>query len=125
MERKICKIKKPNNIIGTGFICKISNKENLETKNVLITCNHVLNEIDLTLGKDIYLFFNINLVKLKINKLRKIYTRKIYDVTIIELKSNDNINEEDLFEIDENIFKNDLCNIYQKKTNIYVTLSIW
>jgi hypothetical protein len=106
MERSICKIKKPNNINGTGFICKISNRENLETKNVLITCNHVLNEIDLTYGKDIYLFFNnINQVKLKINKLRKIYTSQKYDVTIIELKSNDNINEEDLFEIDENIFK--------------------
>ena len=32
MELIICKIKKPNNINGTGFICKIPNRENLETK---------------------------------------------------------------------------------------------
>jgi len=120
MERSICKIQKPNNVYGTGFICKISNKENIETKNVLITCNHVLNEIDLTLGKDIYLYFNnINQVILKINKLRKIYTSPKYDVTIIELKSSDNINEEDLFEIDENIFENDLYKFY-KNRQIYI-----
>ena len=120
MERSICKIIKSNNTFGTGFICKLSNKENIETKNALITCNHVLNEIDLTIGKDIYLLFNnINQVKLKINKLRKIYTSPKYDVTIIELKSNDNINEEDLFEIDENIFENDLYKIYKNK-QIYI-----
>ena len=119
METSICKIQKPNNIFGTGFICKIKSKNNLYKAPVLITCNHVLNENDLKIGNEIDIVFNNTYyIKLKINKLRKIYTNKDYDITIIELKKNDNFKEEDMLEIDENIFKEDYQNY--KKKQIYI-----
>ena len=42
MENCICKIYKNNEVIGTGFLCKISFNNNL--LKVLITNNHILNE---------------------------------------------------------------------------------
>ena len=119
METSICKFKKPNNIFGTGFICKIKNKNNLYEIPVLITCNHVLNENDLTIGNEINLVFNnTKYIKLKINKIRKIYTNSRYDITIIELKKNDNFNENEMLEIDENIFQVDYN--YYIKRQIYI-----
>ena len=45
MENCICKIYKNNEVIGTGFLCKIPFNNYL--LKVLITNNHILNENDI------------------------------------------------------------------------------
>ena len=41
-----------------------------------------------------------------INEQTKIYTNKDYDVTIIEIKQNDNIDKDSFLDIDEDMLKN-------------------
>jgi hypothetical protein len=87
MEKSICKIQKPNNKVGTGFLCKIKDKNNSNPIPVIITCNHVLDGNDLVPGKEIDLIFNnIEHKKIIINKKRKIYTNEVQDISIIEIK---------------------------------------
>ena len=120
MENIICKIQKSNNVTGTGFLCKIPNNGKSDKIPALITCNHVLEKNDLSLGKEIKLIFRNEIVKtLKINKTRKIYTNKVYDISIIEIKKNDNFNEKDMLEIDKNIYKDEL-GIYYKNRQVYI-----
>ena len=104
MKNCICKIYKENGKKGTGFFCKIPYPNQSNLLKVLITNNHILNEDDLkdnniikcTLKDD----KEIREIILDKNK-RKIYTSKELDITIIEIKENDNINE--FLEIDEEI----------------------
>ena len=121
MEKSICKITKSKTLKGTGFICKITKES--KTYQVLITSNHILDINDIKAGKIIDISFNENgKLKnkiLKINKLRKVYTNKNYDVTIIEIKKNDNFNENDMLTIDENIYSNNFNSYYLNK-NIYI-----
>ena len=53
----------------------------------LITNNHLLNEDDIKINKDIEIsFYNDKIIKiLKINDSRKIYTNENLDITIIEI----------------------------------------
>jgi len=116
----ICKIYKENKAIGTGFLCIISNKSyNIP---VLFTCNHVLNEKDVTIGKTINLTLNDDKVKIKIkiDKLRKIYTsnEEKYDSTIIEIRKEDGFDFKNLLQINNNIFINkSLSKLYK---DIYI-----
>ena len=90
MENCICKIYKDNGAIGTGFFCEIPFNNNL--LKVLITNNHVLNENEIENNKII----NISIInkekkkeeikKIKIDNIRKKYTNKELDITIIEIK---------------------------------------
>ena len=86
-----------------------------------MTCNHVLGTNDLIEGKKIKIEINNNEKILKIDKSRKIYTdEKKYDITIIELKQEDNFDTNNMLEIEDDIFNNEMLNnIYQKKT-IYI-----
>ena len=120
MEKTVCKIQKSNNVTGTGFLCKITNEFMLYPKQVLFTCNHVLAEEDLTLGKEINLIFKNNIIKIiKINKLRTIYTNKDYDVTIIEILRNDRFEESEMLELDNNMYNDGLANYY-KNRQVYI-----
>ena len=108
MEKNIFKIK-----IGdeqaTGFFCKIP----YNNKIVLMANNHVIDE-------------NINEINIKIkeekeNRIinlndRLKYTNKEYDITIIEMNEEDNINN--YLELDDNII-NELNEEYIDKT-IYI-----
>ena len=108
MQKNICKIKIDGNQ-GTGFFCKIPfpNKDNMLP--VLITNNHII--------KQDILFKNDEIIKIKIKndekekKInlndRKKYTNEKFDITIIELKPKDEIN--DFMELDEAII-NDILN---------------
>ena len=97
MENCICKIYKNNEVIGTGFLCKIPFNNNL--LKVLITNNHILNENDIENNKiiDINIYNKDKKEEIKeiiINKKRKKYTNKELDITIIEIKPNiDEINK--------------------------------
>lgn len=92
MRKCVCKVCIDNVEKGTGFFCKIPDKD--KVLPVLITNNHVINEkilekenykITLSINNDNE-FKEIEL------KDRKKYTNKDYDITIIEIKEEkDNI----------------------------------
>ena len=85
----------------------------LDLLKVLITCNHVLN--NLKIGNEIQLIFDDGVSKIiKLDESRKLYTNEENDITIIELKENEfNIN--DYLKIDNNIY-----NEINKKIKKYI-----
>ena len=90
MKKCVCKIIK-DNIKGTGFFVKIPYKDKL--KKVLITNNHILNKNDIQNNKLISISIN-NEEKykdIKIDDNRLILIDEIKDVTIIEIKDKDKI----------------------------------
>ena len=118
MKNCICKIKIENGF-GTGFLCKIPFPDSLSLLPVLITCNHVLNDENISIGNKIGLSFNNEAVfySILISNLRKTYTDKEKDITIIEINpKNDKIKLESFLDIDENIFKENLNNQYKNKS---------
>ena len=115
-KTNICKIQCSKGGFGTGFFCKISYNWDLILK-VLITSNHLLNKEDLMINKTIK--FSINnekqQYKILIVESRKIYTNDKYDITIIELKEKDKINENYFFDIDNEIFNENSHKIFINK----------
>ena len=85
----------------------------LDLLKVLITCNHVLN--NLKIGNEIKLIFDDRVSKIiKLDESRKLYTNEENDITIIELKENEfDIN--DYLKIDNNIY-----NEINKKIKKYI-----
>jgi len=118
MEKSVCKIICPKGGYGTGFFCKIPFPDEFNLLRVLITNNHVLGENDIiqgykikfTLKNDKFIF------EILIDKKRKIYTNKEFDITIIEIYEKDNLEHYKLLEIDEDIFKEKLNKIFENKT---------
>ena len=121
-ENNVCKIIKDNGMKGTGFLCIIPFPDKLHPLPVLMTCNHVINEEDLKPGNQIKLIFNDKMEKIiTIDNSRMTYTskEKEYDTTIIEIKNEDNFDTNNMLEIDNNIYKDDLNKYYENKT-IYI-----
>jgi V8-like Glu-specific endopeptidase len=116
MKKCVCKIKK-DNLKGTGFFAKIPYKSTI--KNVLITNKHILNEHDIKEGK--ILKVSINNEKeykdIEINNKKLILISEERDLTIIELKEKDNINN--YLEIDERYNLDNLEERY-KNESLYV-----
>ena len=106
MKKCICKIENKNGN-GIGFFCYIQYKN--EKLKILITNNHIINEDIIKENNKIQVSINDNkqykIIELK-NK--KIYTNKNYDITIIEIKSE---NIEHYLELDEEIMNQDITNI--------------
>ena len=115
-----------NNGNGTGFFTKIPYGSKFLP--VLITNNHVINNNDISNKKTISLYLNNDKITktIKLDKNRLIYTDEQLDVTIIEIKENeDNLNNKYL-ELDDEIisyFKlnkkenpNYINNIYSNKS---------
>ena len=100
MNDSVCRIY--NDCKGTGFFTKIPYKS--ELLPVLITNNHVINKEDIKSNKIISLYINndkiIKEIKIDNNRLR--YTNEKLDITIIEIKEKDNLNNKYL-ELDDNI----------------------
>ena len=111
MEKNICKIK-IREIQGTGFFCKIPFQDKNNMLKVLITNNHVINE-DILYKNDekisIYIEEEKHIRKLNLNNRIK-YTKKKeeYDITIIEIKEEDGINN--FLELDDKIINNIITN---------------
>ena len=126
MNKNICMIKTENGKQGTGFFCKIPfpNKENLLP--VLMTNNHIINQ-DLLLGDNKIITLLIkNDPKVKIINLnnRIKYTNTEYDITIIELKEEDDI--QNFLELDNNILNNILdYNDNYNSNNIFIKETIY
>ena len=120
MRNCICKIYKKDNISGTGFFCKIPFQNKLLP--VLITNNHILKEEDLKLGNIIELTINNNKEKreIKIKNSRKIITKNNPDITIIEIKPNeDKINH--FLEIDKDVNINkEILELSYRAKSIYI-----
>ena len=123
-EKSICKIeinKGPKGTgFGTGFLCNIGEYKKIKS---LVTAYHVLGEKQLQKGNEINITFNDD-KKSKIIKLdgsRRIYANEKDDITIIEIKDSDRLNNYEALEIDSNIYNNN-NNFYDKYNNkvIYI-----
>ena len=105
MKNSICKIK-INQTNGTGFFCKIPYENN--TMNVLMTNYHILNEKYYNQNEELDLFINddtdVRIINLKIKRIT--YFNEVFDLTLIELKEGDNINN--YLELDDNLFKDEI-----------------
>ena len=108
MEKSICRIKIKNNK-SIGFFCKIPFLEENNFLPALITNNNIINKdilnsntkIEIKIGvENKERIFDLN------NRIK--YTNKEFDITIIELKENDKINN--YLELDDEIIKNILDN---------------
>ena len=119
MENSVCKIIKEKST-GTGFICIIPFPDKLHPLPALMTCYHVLSEKDLQIGKKIKLLIGGEEKLLKINNQRKIYTNEEYDISIIELKTKDNLISNELLEIDNEIFKDQKLDKKFSNKTIYI-----
>ena len=123
-KKNICKIEFSDvKMDGTGFFCKIPFPDNFNKLPVLITNNHVLGEKDITTNRKIKFILDNNEeilnYELIIDNSRKTYTNKEYDITIIEIKCEDNIDINSFLEIDNMIFTNNSNDSYKDKS-IYI-----
>ena len=102
MMNCICKIKLKERI-GTGFFCKIPFRK--EIIKVLMTNNNFLNEKEFKDIKNLNLSLNDEkeTLTLELGLDRETYFNKEYDVTLIELRNEDNIKH--YLELDDNLFQ--------------------
>ena len=123
MEKNICKVRIGSEK-GTGFFCEIPFPDENNVLPVLITNNHVINEEALNKNNQlIYLDIKCeeNIKTLNLNNRIK-YTNKDYDITIIELKENDEIN--DYLTLDGGIINDIVNNINRNKDYLDTTVYI-
>ena len=120
MKKNVCKLKISDGGRGTGFFCKIPFPDKEHLLPVLITNNHVINEFMLKRENEIIeLEFECEKKSKYLKNLdeRKKYTNKKIDITFIEIKEIDEINE--FLELDDNISEIGLANNYNKQS-IYI-----
>jgi len=111
MSNSVCRIAIENKT-GTGFLCFIPFPKIENSLKVLITCNHVFNDIEI--GNKIKVIFDNGKQKeIIIDESRRVYTRKEYDITIIELKENE-FDKKYYLGIDEDLFLKDEIKINQQ-----------
>ena len=111
-ENSICKILNGHKANGTGFLCLIPYPNKANQLPTLITCNHVINGDE----KEVKLIFND-----KKEKVFKLNNRKMYiskredkDITIIEIKNEDNFDYNNMLEVDYDILEEkDLNEIFK------------
>ena len=113
LKKNICKIYCKNGGHGTGFFCKIPNDWN--DLRVLMTNNHVLDINDIQANQTIKFSIDNDYKEydILIDNKRKAYTNESYDVTIIEIKKEDKIEENSFFELDKQIFKENPNKIFR------------
>ena len=108
-KKSLCKIITEERCRASGFCCLIPLKNKDIKIPVLIANGHLLNEHNLTIGNKILLEYDsYNEYSLIIDKNTKMYTSLKYDITIIEMKSYNDISNQLVFmDIDEDIFKDE------------------
>ena len=123
MEKNICKLNIGKNQ-GTGFFCIIPFPNKNKMLPVLITNNHIINS-DLLYKPKAKIKLDIkeeqNTKDINLDNRMK-YTNKDYDITIIEIKEKDNINN--YLELDDIIIDDILNNINKTKEYINETIYI-
>ena len=114
MEKNICKLN-IGKMQGTGFFCKIPFPNETKMLPIFITNNHVINK-ELLYNKNAKIELDIKeetenkIIDLN-NRMK--YTDEEYDITIIEIREEDNINN--YLEIDDIIINDILNNINKNK----------
>ena len=110
MKKCICKIKMEDGVQGTGFFCEIPFPNEEKFIPVLITNNHIISQQSLSKKNEIISLIIRDEQKVKTINVnnRRNYTNPEYDITIIELKEDDNI--QNFLELDDNIINNILDN---------------
>ena len=100
IKKNICKIlyNKGNN--GVGFFCNIPFSDESKLLPVLISNNNILNKKDIISNKKIKLLLNNDEYEIIISDSRKIYTNDKYNITIIEIKNEDNLKIDSFLEFD-------------------------
>ena len=118
MRNSVCKIHTEGNN-GTGFFLEVS--YNNKIYKLLITNYHILKEKDIIEGNKINISLNNEKIfkEIKIDSNRKTYTNKNLDVTIIEIKDEDKINN--FLLLDDYIINDDISNY----NNIYKNESLY
>ena len=105
---------------GTGFFCLIYDEVEQKDIKVMITNHHVIGNDYLNDGIiKISLNNEEKIMDIKIDSSRKKYTNKEYDITIIEIKKNDNIKDNSFLKIDGNIYQDNPSDFFKKKS-IYI-----
>ena len=98
----------------TGFFCYIPYKN--KKIAVLMTTRDAINE---NYSSD-KLYINFDCYKtskaIKMNKNRILYSSDIFNLTIIEIKPEDNLDNKNFLELDDNLFKNNSEIIYENKS---------
>ena len=115
MKKSLYKIKCSEGV-GTGFLCLIPFPTKLNLLPTLITNNHVLSENNIAENQKIEYSYNDDkeFNSIIIDENRKRYTNKNYDVTIIEIKPNeDKIDINSFLEIDEGIYEDNINQTYK------------
>ena len=113
--KNVCKIFCTDSGYGTGFFCRIPTGWGSYLP-VLLTNYHVLKKNDIQPDKIIKFTIEDTDVKeynILIDNTRKTYSDKTSDVTIIEIRENDNINERSFFSLDEQIFQENSDKIFR------------
>ena len=103
MKNSICRVILENGKEGSGFFCKIPNRSKYDLLPILITNNHLIDELELKKDKNkikISINNNNEYKEIELNE-RITFTSKEYDITIIEIKEKDIVNIN--LEIDENV----------------------
>ena len=104
MERSVCRITSENKN-GSGFFCKI--ELNNKKIPVLITNYHIIRDEFLDSELKIKIYFRNECIPIKLNKDRKVYSsnHEMYDIMILKIYDNDDIQNINYLEIDNNLFK--------------------
>ena len=125
MKNSVCKIKSKNGGTGSGFFCYIPFPDKTKPLPVLITNYHVLNDEDVSEGKQIEFSLGNNNItkKLRIKAPRKIYTNeKPYDITIIEIKKSDDLKFSDFMELDDGLFESIVDSLSVSELFVFIKL---
>ena len=120
-SNSICRV----NNKGTGFFVKIPYKSKLLP--VLITTNHAINIYDILCKRNISLHLNNEINTITLDKNRLMYTNAKFDISIIEIKEEDNLNNKYLELDDEtiNYLKLDKTKLKKKEVPNYLYESIY
>ena len=121
MKKCVCKITIDKEK-GTGFFCKIPFPDKNNMIPVFITNNHVIKKLNEKIA--IYIEEECEVRKLLINNDRMIYmSENTYDITIIEIKEEDNI--KNYLELDDNIIDDILNNNINSKNGKYIDNKVY
>ena len=116
MTTCICKVKS-NDIYGTGFFCRIKFLDNTFIK-VLTTSYQLIDDNYFKENNEINLIVDNQIKIINLTKKRKIYSNKDFDLTLIEIKDFDRINN--YFELDENLLTQENPKLFYENKTIYV-----
>ena len=119
MKKCICFIINKNNSKATGFFCRIPFPDKNNLLKVLITVNHLIYE-EMLIREDqkISLYIEEEKIYRELNLNNRIkYTNREYDVTIIEIKEEDEI-DNDYLELNDKILNDIIYNSNEIGENI-------